>query len=79
MQKYTRKNPNNRGYRIPFINQVEMRITTNANYVTITGDLVDKLGEYEALGYEPEELKEIINKLGLRKGIRWWRWKDVNR
>ena len=47
-RRYTRRNPSG-GYRIPVEGLGEFRIVQHGISIALMGDLVDKLGEYEAL------------------------------
>ena len=59
--RLTRKNPGSAGYRIPMCSQKTLRLEWQQSDLTMFGDVADKLGRYEDLGY-PEELEEIIKK-----------------
>lgn len=60
MGKMTRINPDGVTYRVPV--ELAGRFTlSSAEYNgAFLGDIVDRLGKYEAIGLEPEELKRMI-------------------
>lgn len=67
MKKMTRTCPNGRGHYIPLDagrDFTEFRITHAAAAGTcLFGEPVDRLAQYEELGYEPKELQEILKKM----------------
>lgn len=67
---FTRKNPNGT-YRIPLNTDHEIRILSDRMNVALHGDIVDRLGAYEATGLEPEELVWLtkLSKDKLKKAL----------
>lgn len=62
-QRYTRRNPGGRGFRIPAEHLGEFRILQCGLSIAVFGDLVDKLGEYEEL-LSLREAREYARKKG---------------
>lgn len=54
----TQPNGNSGTYRVPAVRVGELRMIDGALF----GDIVDRLGAYESLKLEPEQLKEIAKR-----------------
>ena len=54
----TQPNGNSGTYRVPAARVGELRMIDGALF----GDIVDRLGDYESLKLEPEQLKEIAKR-----------------
>lgn len=54
----TQPNGNSGSYRVPATRVGELRMVDGA----VFGDIVDRLGAYESLKLEPEQLKEIAKR-----------------
>lgn len=54
----TQPNGNSGTYRIPAARVGELRMIDGA----VFGDIVDRLGAYESLQMEPEQLREIVKR-----------------
>ena len=54
----TQPNGNSGSYRVPAARVGELRMIDG----TVFGDIVDRLGAYESLQLEPEQLKEIAKR-----------------
>lgn len=60
--RLTRKNPGDRGYRIPLCTQKTLRLEWQQEDLTVFGEAADKLGRYEDLG-SPDELERLIKRI----------------
>lgn len=60
--RLTRKNPGDRGYRIPMCTQKTLRLEWQQEDLTVFGEAADKLGRYEDLG-SPDELERLIKRI----------------
>ena len=73
MARMTLKNPNNQGYRIPMSRAGTLRIESNGRFSDIFGDMVNRLGQFEDLGMEPDEIrKELQTAENYRQLIKCW-------
>ena len=58
----TRRNPDGQTYRIPLVNGVSFRLDSTSMIPAVFGEIANRLGAYEKLGKEPEELEELLKK-----------------
>lgn len=64
--KMTRLNPDGRTYRAPLINGTDFRID-GGSIPCMFGTIVNRLGEFEALGVEPDDIRRILKQQGVIK------------
>ena len=60
MSNYTRLNPDGISYRIPLINGIDCRIDGTSQIPCVFGKISNRLGAYERIGIEPEEIERIL-------------------
>ena len=73
MFRMTLKNPNDQGYRIPISHSGTLRIESTETFSDIFGDVANRLGEYEDLDMEPDEIrKELEAAKRYRQLIKYW-------
>lgn len=58
----TRLNPDGRTYRIPLVNGANCQLDSGPTIPCFTGSIANRLGAYESLGLEPEELEALIKR-----------------
>lgn len=63
MANVTRMNPDGRTFRVPLEKAGEFRVLSVETSQAIFGDIVNRLGAFEKLGKEPEELEKICKKI----------------
>ncbi len=67
MAKMTRLNPDRMSYRVPLIDGATFRFDSGPAIACVMGTVVDRLGEFEKFGIEPEELGELLKRHGYNK------------
>lgn len=65
--KLTRINPDGRTYRAPLVNGADIRMDGTSTVPCVFGSIINRLGEFEALGVEPEDLRRILKQQGVIK------------
>lgn len=60
MNRMTLKNPSDNGYRLPFSRSGEWRMENKGQFSDIYGDPINRLGQYEDLGMEPDEIRREL-------------------
>lgn len=67
VQRFAILNPDGKSYRVSLINGRTFRLDGSSMVPCIFGSVADRIGHYERLGYEPEELEEILKRHGYVK------------
>lgn len=62
VQRFAILNPDRKTYRISLIEGRTFRIDGSSMVPCIFGSIADRVGAYERLGFEPEELEEILKR-----------------
>lgn len=73
MERMTIKNPSGQGYRLPISRSGTWHIKNDGRFSDIFGDPINRLGEYEDLGMDPDEIrKELETAERHRQLIKVW-------